>query len=212
MRQDELMLEVPNYRNQPESFTVSAQEQAAYEELGLSEDLQLADTTAAYFGFASLEQSLRLQEHFQIGNGTELDVPVDQLLRDEPDLEDQLLSLLSAELAVINEPTTEAPTTFDTGWMSYEAIEGDWSLALATFDFRLIGEIVPGGQDDVEATALRYRVFIADVYDFELGDWRTDHLARLALHGFAHEFRVTGSSATTCLAGPDFELLEFLPS
>lgn len=167
-----------------------------------------ADVLAANLSYVSLG----LQRHFQAGTGQTYTISMADLIWEERPL------WASLEWHLRNEATDALNTArsvsgpggcvipFDSGWFDYTATgDGgplsrslDWHFALRKFNARVLGDIWVGplNANGDRSVSLRYRVVMEDVYDFALGDIRTDHLARLEQYASARNFRVIGHGRT----------------
>jgi hypothetical protein len=116
-------------------------------------------------------------------------------------LEGQLRAEASSALAAARttDPSGCVTVSFNPSWLSFEAVPSQWYWAIQHYNVKVRGDVWLGPADKtgIRPVQLRYQAFFSDVYDFELGNWKTDAYWRLWDHGRADEFLVLESGVST---------------
>lgn len=114
---------------------------------------------------ASLWDAGTYLQHYLLGSGNDKSIDVDRVLDDVSELRDEVKDLIgrSTGPAGCNDPY------FDSGWDVFgiePSMDLNWSLVFHDFHLRVHGFVSRSGQ----TTTVRYRVAMADVYDFKPGE------------------------------------------
>lgn len=171
---------------------------------------------AAHAASAAWPDASRHLLHYLDNSGEDLEVPVDTLLADLPELDDEVTArqtrLGADAIARAKASGADGPVTFpvNTGWNGYYAHGGqskNWFYATGGFAYNLNGEVTvyppdtPGGEWRYESdTAVNFR----DRYNWDhdkstqIGPITVtdDQLAELHRKGLAQEYNLVGTSST----------------
>jgi hypothetical protein len=134
-------------------------------------------------------------QHYLLGSGNDKNINVDKVLDDVSELRDEVSVRIERSIgdAGCNDPY------FDSGWDTFgiePSVDLNWFLVFHNFQLRVHGFVTSSGS----TTTVRYRVAMADVYDFDpaeddvlpdvlpfsYGDLHGLHTAGLAQNFVAH--------------------------
>ncbi|MDI3407830.1 hypothetical protein [Streptomyces cavernicola] len=151
--------------------------------------------------------------HFLGNSGDPMDIDVDAMLNDLPDMqrnsERQLAenadSWKAQALAEFERTGKPVSMVQQTGWQGWEAEkDSDWYHAMGSYHYNTVAqvEVVPGPDGEPKAT-IRYQTHVHDRYNWDkgketpvpaLGNVSDADLARLHRAGLAREFDMSGQS------------------
>lgn len=120
----------------------------------------------------------------------------------EKQLRETASTALSSAYGIVGRHGASSCVTvpFEPDWISFQPTRPRWTNSLGKFNVKVKGDVWVGAADasGTRPVQLRYKVFLSDVYDYELSgglnpvDIASDAMWRLWDHGRADEFLVEG--------------------
>ena len=154
--------------------------------------------------------SFALLQHYLGASGSDYTIGINELMADQNPLFLSFLHYLRLNSAsALSElkatpPNTCASKSISSGWVGYVVTnKDDWYYALRSFGYQLAGTMWIGQSDSAgnRPIVVTYRAFVADTYNFNPNDPKFGKFERLAIDGWAADFKVFGQTTTFTARG-----------